>query len=60
MPVRQDAMGFIAIDAPSGSQEIMLSFETPLENQLGRALTGISILAVLGLLAKSIREARRA
>jgi uncharacterized membrane protein YfhO len=56
LPIRKDAMGFMAIDAPSGSQDITLAFVTPLENQAGRVLTAISGLAILGLLGWGIRE----
>jgi hypothetical protein len=51
LPVRKDAMGFIAIDVQPWVHEITLAFITPLENQVGRILTGISILAILALLA---------
>jgi hypothetical protein len=60
LPIRKDAMGFMAIDAPAGSQNIRLAFVTPLENQIGRALTGISGIAILALLALGIRDEWRA
>jgi hypothetical protein len=56
LPIRKDAMGFMAIDAPPGTQDIRLAFITPLENQVGRALTAISGIAILSLLALGIRE----
>lgn len=59
LPVRKDVMGFMAIDAPPWSHNITLVFITPLENQVGRMLTGITILAILALIAMGIREARR-
>jgi hypothetical protein len=37
-----------------------MAFVTPLENQVGRVLTGISALALLGLVALEIRGERRA
>ena len=39
LSVHKDAMGFMAIDAPPGQQDITLAFITPLENQVGRILT---------------------
>ena len=60
VPVRKDAMGFMAIDAPPGSQDITLAFVTPLENQAGRVLTAISGVTILGLLGMGIREEWRA
>ena len=55
-PIHKDAMGFMAIDAPPGDQEICLAFVTPLENQVGRVVTGITLLALLALLVPSLRE----
>jgi len=60
LPIHKDAMGFMAIEAPPGSQDIILMFITPMENQVGRTITGISILAILALLALGIREDLRA
>jgi len=59
LPIRKDAIGFMAIEAPPGSRDIRLDFVTPLENQVGRVLTGISSLAILGLLGLGILEERR-
>jgi uncharacterized membrane protein YfhO len=59
LPIRKDAVGFMAIDAPPGSQDIALAFVTPLENRAGRLLTAISGIAILALLAMGIREERR-
>ncbi len=60
LAIRKDAMGFMVIDPPPGTQEIQLRFMTPLENQLGRLLSGLSVLAILGLGAWGIRERARA
>ncbi|HWB97431.1 MAG TPA: hypothetical protein VG672_12030 [Bryobacteraceae bacterium] len=49
LPVRRDPLGLIVVDAPPGEQEIRLAFELPLENLVGRILTGIS-LGIVGLL----------
>jgi hypothetical protein len=43
LPVRQDAMGFMVVDAPKGDAEIRLDFEMPLENRVGWTLTAISL-----------------
>ncbi len=50
LTVREDPMGFMLIDAPPGEHDIRMVFELPLENFLGRILTGLSI-AALALLA---------
>lgn len=44
LPIRQDSMGFMAIDAPSGTGDITLIFTTPLGNRIGY------ILSLAGLL----------
>ena len=59
LPLHKDAMGFMVIDAPLGSQDITLKFVTPLENQVGRVLTAISGLATLALIGMGVRENRR-
>jgi hypothetical protein len=58
LPIRKDAMGFMVIDAPTWSHEITLVFVTPLENQLGRVLTVLALLACLILGALSVRSRR--
>jgi hypothetical protein len=59
LPIRQDAMGFMVIDAPAGDRDVTLAFVTPLENQVGRVLSAVSILAILALIALGIRGKRR-
>lgn len=49
LPIRKDALGFMVIDAPAGHDDIHLAFVTPMENQVGRVLSTISGLLVLGL-----------
>jgi hypothetical protein len=49
--VRRDPMGFMVIDAPPGQREIELQFVTPLENIAGRIVTGVTMIAVIALLA---------
>jgi hypothetical protein len=50
LPIREDAMGFMLIDAPPGEHSIHLVFETPLENTAGRVVTLASLLVVAWLL----------
>jgi hypothetical protein len=59
LPVRKDAMGFMAVDPPAGNQEIRLAFVTPLENQVGRVVTILSMIAVALLIVAGIRRDAR-
>jgi hypothetical protein len=59
LPVRKDVMGFMVIDAPPWSHDITLKFVTPLENQLGRLLSAIALLASLVLIATGFRASSR-
>ncbi len=47
LPVRKTQLNFLRIDAPPGEQEILLRFELPLENMLGRFATVTSVLVML-------------
>jgi uncharacterized membrane protein YfhO len=49
LTVRKDAMDMMVIDAPPGDHDISLAFLTPLENQVGRVVTLLT-LAILGAL----------
>ena len=60
VPVRKDAMGFLVVDAPPGEREVRLEFVTPLENQIGRILTLLTLLVLVGLIAWSVRQERAA
>jgi uncharacterized membrane protein YfhO len=60
LPLRKDAMGMMVIDAPPGDADIQVAFVTPLENQVGRILTAITVLLLLVMLAAGIRAERRA
>ena len=42
-----------------GDREIELEFVTPLENRVGRLLTLLTIVILLGLTALGLREERR-
>lgn len=57
LPVHADPVGFMWIEAPPGEQTIRLQFETPLENQIGWAVTLASGAIVLGLLALGSKSA---
>ena len=56
--IRKDALGFMAIDAPPGDQEITLAFATPFENRAGRVVTAITGLVLLGLFFAAFRLAK--
>ena len=44
--IRQDAMGYMLVDAPTGDQEVRLVFELPRQNAVGRWITAASLLVV--------------
>ena len=48
--IRKDVTGLMRIDPPPGEHEILLNFETPLENRIGRAIS-LAALAAVVLLA---------
>jgi hypothetical protein len=50
LQIRRNKLGFMTIDAPPGTQEIRLHFPTPFSNQVGRALTIVTMLIIGGLL----------
>ena len=60
LAVRKDAMGFMVVDTPPGEGEVRLAFVTPFENQAGRGITAITLLALVGLFAGGARRARPA
>jgi hypothetical protein len=47
--VRKDVMGMMVIEAPAGEREIELEFVTPLENRVGRVVTGMTVLGLIGM-----------
>jgi hypothetical protein len=47
LPIRPDAMDFMAIDAPPGTHDILLVFETPLENRIGDCVSALALLFCL-------------
>jgi hypothetical protein len=58
LPLRKDAMGFIAVDPPPGNQEIRLAFVTPLENRVGRIATLATLALLLALVVFTVRWER--
>jgi len=59
LPLRKDAIDMMVIDAPPGTYDIRLAFETPLENRIGRIVTLLSVLVLLALIALGVRGERR-
>jgi uncharacterized membrane protein YfhO len=60
LAIRKDPVGFMALEAPPGQQEIRLMFVTPFENHMGQAVTAVSLVAVLALFGMGIRARQRA
>lgn len=56
LPIRRDAMGLMLVEAPPGTHDLRLVFELPLENVLGRVLSGLSLVAVLALVLIGCRR----
>lgn len=56
LAIHKDALGFMAIDASPGDQDVTVAFVTPLENQVGRVVTVLTLLVIFGLIGISIRE----
>ena len=59
LAVRKDSMGFMAVDPTPGEQDITLAFITPLENRLGRVMTGVTLVGIVGLIFVGLRAERR-
>ncbi len=59
LQVERDVMGFLRIAAPPGERDLLLVFETPYENLVGRILTGVSTLGLLGLFVAAFPRRRR-
>jgi uncharacterized membrane protein YfhO len=60
LKVRKDAMDLMVIEAPPGEHDISIAFLTPLENQVGRVVTLLSILIIIGLFWIGLRRERSA
>jgi hypothetical protein len=50
LTIHKDAIDMMVIDAPPGDHQIRLAFMTPMENKIGRVLTGLSLLAMIALI----------
>jgi hypothetical protein len=48
-PIHGDNLGFMVIDVPPGDHDIRLVFPTPFSNKVGRAVTALSIVALVCL-----------
>jgi hypothetical protein len=59
VPVEPDVLGFQLLDPGPGEHDILLQFETPLENRLGGAAFGISVLLAAWLAFKPVLTRRR-
>jgi hypothetical protein len=55
LTVSRDAMGMMVVDAPPGTNSVFLKFVTPLENQLGRILTALTVLVLVGIFLIELR-----
>lgn len=49
IPVARAQLGFIRLDPPAGYQDIVLEFQLPRENQVGRILTVLTMLSVIAM-----------
>jgi hypothetical protein len=50
LEIRKDALGQMMIETPPGRYDMRLVFETPLEDHVGRVISLLSALIVIGLL----------
>jgi hypothetical protein len=50
LAVTRDPMGFLLVDTGPGDKLVELRFTVPVENQVGRAITVLTVLAIAGLL----------
>ena len=53
VPVSRDALGFILLDPGPGEHDLLLRFETPLENRIGTAIGALTLLIMAGLVWRS-------
>jgi multidrug transporter EmrE-like cation transporter len=58
LPIRKDAIGFMLIEAPPGTHDILMKFETPTENWVGRIVTLLSLCIVMYLFAMQLFAAK--
>lgn len=57
LEVREDVLGQMLVAAPPGQREILMQFELPLENLIGRIVTVLAVLVVLTLAVLGTRKA---
>jgi hypothetical protein len=50
LPVRNTKLGMVLVDAPAGTSQLSLIFPTPLSNQVGRVVTLLTLLVIVGLI----------
>lgn len=55
LPIRKDVMGLMLIEAPPGDHDLKLVFELPLENQVGRIVTLLTMATMLGLVIAGLK-----
>jgi len=53
-------MGLMLLDTPPGEHDIVLEFVTPLENQVGRVITLLTIAGIAWLFVIGFRRERNA
>ena len=53
VPIARDAIGFMLLDPGPGDHDLLLRFETPLENRIGAAMTLLSLLVIAWLVWRS-------
>lgn len=53
--VSEDAYGQVRIDLPAGQHKLVLQFDTPLENTIGRGVSVLTLILVAGLLTRKRR-----
>ena len=46
VPIAKDPVGFLLLDPGPGEHDVLLRFETPLENRVGQAISVLALLAV--------------
>ena len=56
VPIMADAMGFQILDPGPGQHDILLQFETPLENRIGGVAFGISTLVMAWLVRRQFNR----
>lgn len=54
--ILRDPLGQMLVEAPAGESEIVLRFETPLENRVGAGISGLSAVLILILIYSAMRR----